>query len=106
MEYKIPDIDTLKRAINTNGISTQEDVAIEEMSELVKAILKRRRAIKKNATADKLRETENNIREEIADVVIMIQQLILIYDSDGDIQMNIDNKIKRLKKRLGTEEDE
>lgn len=106
MEYKIPDIDTLKRAINTNGITTQEDVAIEEMSELVKAILKRRRAIKKQATADKIRETENNIREEIADVIIMIQQLILIYDSDGDIQMNIDSKIKRLKKRLGMEEDE
>ena len=106
MEYKIPDIDTLKRAINTNGITTQEDVAIEEMSELVKAILKRRRAIKKQATADKIRETENNIREEIADVIIMIQQLILIYGSDGDIQMNIDIKIKRLKKRLGMEEDE
>jgi NTP pyrophosphatase (non-canonical NTP hydrolase) len=106
MEYKIPDIDTLKRAINTNGITTQEDVAIEKMSELVKAILKRRRAIKKQATADKIRETENNIREEIADVIIMIQQLILIYDSDGDIQMNIDSKLKRLKKRLGMEEDE
>ena len=36
----------------------------------------------------------------------MIQQLILIYDVGGDIQMNINNKIKRLKERYGTEDEE
>ena len=45
MEYKIPDIEALKKVININGLSAQEDVAIEEMSELTKAILKRRRAV-------------------------------------------------------------
>ena len=105
MEYKIPDIEALKKVININGLSAQEDVAIEEMSELTKAILKRRRAVKEQATADKIRKSEDNIREEIADCIIMIQQLILIYDVDGDIQMNINKKIKRLKERYGMEDE-
>lgn len=104
MEYKIPDIETLKKVININGLPAQEDVAIEEMSELTKAILKRRRAVNEKAPADKIRKAEDNIREEIADCIIMIQQLILIYDVDGDVQMNIDRKINRLKKRFGMED--
>ncbi len=104
MEYRIPDIEVLKKAINTYGRDTQEDMAFEEMSELTKAILKRRRAIKKHASPDRIRERESDVREEIADVIIMIQQLILLYDSDGEIQEVINNKIKRLGERLGMEE--
>lgn len=83
-------IATLKTAINTYGIPRQEDVAIEEMSELIKAIIKNRR------TPDK--SHKDDIREEIADVFIMITQLKMIYG--GNIEEIIDQKISRLQKRL------
>lgn len=82
--------ETLRAAINTFGIPRQEDIAIEEMSELTKAIIKNRR------TPDK--SHKDDIREEIADVFIMITQLKMIYG--GDIEEIIDKKIKRLQLRL------
>ena len=82
--------ETLRTAINTFGIPRQEDIAIEEMSELTKAIIKNRR------TPDK--SHKEDIREEIADVFIMITQLKMIYG--GDIEEIIDKKIKRLQLRL------
>lgn len=109
MDLRMPattDIVTLQKAINTYGRSAQEDMALEEMSELTKALLKRRRAIKKNADAHKISKVESDIKEEIADVIITLQQLILLYDSDGDIQEAINKKIKRLRMRLGMEENE
>lgn len=83
-------IATLKTAINTYGIPREEDVAIEEMSELIKAIIKNRRSPDKSHKDD--------IREEIADVFIMITQLRMIYE--GNIDEIIDQKIKRLQERL------
>lgn len=109
MDLRMPtttDIVTLQKAINTYGRSAQEDMALEEMSELTKALLKRRRAIKKNADAHKISKVESDIKEEIADVIITLKQLILLYDSDGDIQEAINKKIKRLRMRLRMEENE
>ena len=86
------DIATLNKAIKTFGERSQEDVAIEEMSELTKAIIKNRRY--------KTDETRENIREEIADVLIMLVQLIIIHGFDEAI---IKRKINRLKQRITAE---
>lgn len=86
------DIATLNNAIKTFGERSQEDVAIEEMSELTKAIIKNRRY--------KTDETRENIREEIADVLIMLVQLIVIHGFDEAI---IKKKIDRLKQRITAE---
>ena len=83
------DVKTLLKAVNTFGDRNQEDVAIEEMSELTKAIIKNRRY--------NTPETKGNIREEIADVFIMLVQLIIIHGFDESI---IKQKIDRLKNRL------
>jgi NTP pyrophosphatase (non-canonical NTP hydrolase) len=83
------DVKTLLKAVNTFGDRNQEDVAIEEMSELTKAIIKHRRY--------NTEETKANIREEIADVFIMLVQLIIIHGFDESI---IKQKIDRLKNRL------
>lgn len=83
------EIKTLKRAVDTYGIRSQEDVAIEEMSELTKAIIKHRRY---NSG-----ETMANLLEEIIDVQIMLIQLSLHYGIAGKI---FSEKIDRLKKRL------
>lgn len=85
------------RAIETYGVKNQEDIAIEEMSELIKAILKNRRYSSL--------ETRENIREEIADVMIMLAQLISIYAVPGEtiILDTITEKLNRLDKRLRAE---
>lgn len=81
--------------INTYGVKPQEDIAIEELSELQKAILKHRRY------GDK--ETEQAIIDEIADVQIMLEQLKIIYSCHKDVEerveYKIDRQIKRIKKK-------
>ena len=83
------DIETLFKAITTYGANAQEDVAIEEMSELTKALIKNRRY--------KSDLTRKEVREEMADVYIMLVQLTLMYGFDEEI---VKSKINRLKQRL------
>lgn len=82
----------LRKAINTYGEQPQVDVAIEEMSELTKALLKYRR----NEDMSVNRRL-NNILEEIADVSIMLDQLRMIY---GSTEKQEEFKLKRLNDRL------
>ena len=70
----------LKKAINTYGVQAQKDMMIEEMSELTKAILKERRALKdRNKKYIDLEVARGEIKEEIADVQIMLNQMKIIY---------------------------
>lgn len=87
---------TLKRAIDTYGSEMQMLIAIEELSELQKAIVKYFRK--------PTEETRNDISEEIADVYVMLKQLEIMHKNDTDIQKNIDYKIKRLQERIRKEE--
>lgn len=89
----------LETAINTFGIDSQVDMAIEEMSELTKALLKHRRALKATEAWD-YDNSRANIIEEIADVAIMLKQLLMIYDLDGVVQTQVDFKIDRLGNRI------
>ena len=81
--------------INTYGTRAQQDIAIEELAELQKAILKHRRYSSK--------ETEQEIIDEIADVEIMLEQLKIIYSCHSDVERRveykIDREIKRIKKK-------
>lgn len=89
----------LETAINTFGIESQVDMAIEEMSELTKALLKHRRALKAPEAWDYDKSRENII-EEIADVAIMLKQLLMIYDLNDVVQAQVDFKIDRLGNRI------
>ena len=73
--------------INTYGTRAQQDIAIEELAELQKAILKHRRYSNK--------ETEQEIIDEIADVEIMLEQLKIIYSCHSDVERRIEYKIDR-----------
>lgn len=85
----------LKRAINTYGSDIQRLIAIEELSELQKAIIKQiRKPCEENVA---------NIAEEIADVYIMLKQVDIMYGIDSMVQKNIDYKVKRLSKRVKEE---
>ena len=86
------------RAINTYGEQPQVDVAIEEMSELTKAILKYRRAENKNK--NEAEYLEDDIIEEIADVQIMLDQMRIIF---GDTSSQEEYKLNRLWARMEAE---
>ena len=86
------------RAIRTYGEQPQVDVAIEEMSELTKAILKYRRAENKNK--NEAEYLEDNIIEEIADVQIMLDQMRIIF---GDTSSQEEYKLNRLWARMEAE---
>ena len=83
----------MERAIATYGEIAQIDVAIEEMSELIKALLKYRRGVWSECSALYL----DAIREEMADVSIMLSQLELIYGDVTEIEIE---KLERLERRL------
>lgn len=83
----------LRKAINIYGPTLQEDICIEEMSELTKAIIKHRRAYGNPEIA----VGRENIKEEIADVQIMLDQMRILY---GDTAEQEDFKVERLRKRL------
>ena len=95
IEFKKPDI--LQEAIATYGTAAQVDMAIEEMSELTKALCKERRT---QLVLGTHAEAHANVIEEIADVAIMLKQLIMIFDKDNEIQKEVDYKIDRLEQRL------
>lgn len=87
----------LRKAIATYGKSTQVDMAIEEMSELTKALCKERRY---ELVPGKHAVAHANVIEEIADVMIMCRQLLIIFDKDNEINY----KINRLNERLNETE--
>lgn len=87
-------------AIEIYDVDNQIYQAIEEMSELTKALLKLRRVDPDDKIEIKKRIWD--IEEETADVAIMIAQLEMIFDA-GRIQSAVNKKIKRLAHRLHEE---
>lgn len=87
----------LERVITANGMNKQLDVAIEELSELIQAIckIKRRDSISNESFAVK-----GNLAEEMADVEIILAELKLLFDNEGDVKEWKNYKLDRLEKRL------
>lgn len=89
----------LQAAIDKFGRVNQMVVAIEELSELQKALTKMLRAYL-DPSVDLTfvwDETTENIREEMADVSIMLNQLALIFGEDPEIEIE---KLERLERRI------
>lgn len=82
-----------EEALSKWGGHNQLVVAIEEMSELQKEICKYFRK----------EWNDQDLIEEVADVSIMLEQIILMFDIEDDVQKVIQEKIHRLKRRLGGE---
>ena len=83
----------LQEAIKKYGVNNQCDVCIEKMSELTKELLKLRR----ESTQAGFQKRRENIKEEIADVQIMLDQMRIIF---GDTFEQEEFKVNRLKERL------
>lgn len=80
-----------KMAIEKYGNELQTVVAIEEMSELIKELTKYLRG----------KPSRNAIAEEVADVYIMLEQVMLMHDIRLSEVTNImQAKLERLRKRM------
>ena len=81
----------LKEAINTFGVDSQLNIAVEELSELIKEICKAKRY------SDRVDVYwYNSLCEEMADVIIMIEQLQMIFDNKEDVEKYVNEKLNRL----------
>lgn len=84
----------LDKALNHYGVEKQLLVCMEEPAELIQAISKAERYPNDEKRTDEL-------IEEIADVLICIEYLKMIYDIDqSKVEMWINRKLKRISKRM------
>lgn len=81
---------TLRRALDTYGAEKQTMMAFEEMAELQKELCKNLRG----------RDNRANIAEELADVKIMLAQMIMLHDCADLVDEYVAIKLDRLNKRL------
>ncbi|MDR0975597.1 MAG: hypothetical protein LBM01_01395 [Christensenellaceae bacterium] len=76
-----------EKMVEVWGEESQIDMALEEMAELTQALCKYKR-IKKNyfgdadVNAEKAKKNADNINEEIADVINMVAQLRIMFDTE------------------------
>lgn len=87
----------LRAALLKFGNAAQIDMMIEEMSELTKALLKLRRVPESDTETDFYKARVVDVREEIADVQIMLDQMKIIFDGTSPWDYL---KIERLAQRL------
>lgn len=85
------DNDIFKAALDKWGADAQTVMVFEEMSELQKELCKHARG------ADNV----DKIAEEIADVQIMLEQMIILHDCRRSVEDYKDKKIDRLAARIG-----
>ena len=87
--------DVCQKALETWGKNAQMLMALEEMSELQKEILKNI-----NREKDNLKE----LAEETADVLIMLEQLLHIYNIHDEVKAQAEYKVNRLRKHVESTE--
>ena len=80
----------VKTIVEHYGADRQQDKAIEECSELIKAICKYKETL----------DHVEDIVDEIADVIHMCNQLMIIFDCFGEVEERIDYKINRQLERM------
>ena len=85
-----------------DDITYNIDLAIEEMSELIQALSKHKRLLQEDKTlrVDKTQIREN-IKEEIADVnIILIKLKEMYFENNIEMLKYIENKVRRTEKIL------
>ena len=90
MSDRMPENHILQAALTIYGPDMQKIVAIEELSELQKELCKSLRC------ADNV----GRIAEEIADVQIMLQQLVILFDCKETVDKYRQYKLERLAGRI------
>jgi hypothetical protein len=83
----------LDQALDKFGGPIQIMIAIEEMAELTKELVKDMRKYP-------AQENDDNIAEEVADVFIMLEQVMMVFGIEETVKSNINHKIDRLNDRI------
>lgn len=83
----------LKDAIDFFGEDMQINVAIEELSELIKELCKHKRGC----------GNKMHIAEEMADVKIILEELEIIFNNKNRVKMWYEDKVKRLERNIAIE---
>jgi hypothetical protein len=87
----------LRQALRKYGKTIQLIMVIEEIAELTKEITKYFRG----------KNSRENIIEEVGDVYIMLDQMRIIFNiTDEELEITMNNKMKRLEDLLKAEEEE
>lgn len=86
----MPEIEIYREALRRWGPEAQMLMAFEEMSELQKELCKAARG----------KQNKAEIAEEIADVQIMLGQMILLHDCADEVEEQKARKLERLEGRL------
>ena len=86
--------ETCKAALETYGAVSQTNMMFEEMSELQKELCKNARG----------KRNELDIAEEIADVQIMLEQMIILHNCRQEVEDWKTIKLLRLRRRIEDEE--
>lgn len=90
--------EVIRQMLSKFGEDSQIDVAIEEMSELTKELIKYKRS--KIHSREKQASSREHVIEEIADVVFMLDYLVEIFGIDlEELQKTITEKAQRTKER-------
>lgn len=85
-KFKIPLAARVHKVLLFFGPTSQEDKAIEELSELIQAIIKNRNG----------RASNEDVKEEIADAGIVLDHLRMIYNLTAEEEREIrDMKLRR-----------
>lgn len=89
----------LKKAIAHYGTHNQMLKCIEECGELSRAVS---RILTELSSGDGFTTNESmaNLQEELADVTIMIEQMLMMFNCEKDVNQYIAFKLNRLKERL------
>ena len=88
------DKEIFEAALNTWGAIPQTLMVFEEMAELQKELCKHERG----------KNNVEQIAQEIADVQIMLDQMILLHNCEDAVKAYRKSKIERLKTRLGVDD--
>lgn len=84
-------IEELKEYVPLLDKDKQVVQAMEECGELIQALAKE--------INDKPRD-KNNIKEEIADVMIMVTQMMIYFSNENEIKWYMEHKLQRIKDYL------
>lgn len=83
------DDETLFQALQQFGFNKQVLVAVEELSELQKELLK---------NINRGHNNRDHVKEELVDVLIILRELVLLYDfSENELNSMANEKMERLK---------
>ena len=91
--------EVLQKAIDTYGTHNQMLKCVEECGELSRAIS---RILIELSSGDGFTTEESlaNLQEELADVSIMLEQMLIMFKCEKDVNQYIEFKLNRLKERL------